>query len=46
MYSNRPIGDAGGLMVYDAERVGLEVATATYVQRILKGAKPADLPVQ
>jgi putative ABC transport system substrate-binding protein len=46
MYSNRPIGAAGGLMVYDADRVSLEVATATYVHRILKGAKPADLPVQ
>jgi putative ABC transport system substrate-binding protein len=46
MYSNRPLVDAGGLMVYDADRAGLEVATATYVDRILKGAKPADLPVE
>ena len=46
MYSNRPIVDAGGLMVYDADRAGLEVAAATYVDRILKGARPADLPVQ
>ena len=46
MYSNRPIVDAGPLMVYDADRAGLEVATATYVQKILKGARPADLPVQ
>jgi putative ABC transport system substrate-binding protein len=46
MYSNRPIVDAGGLMVYDADRLGLEVATAAYVQRVLKGARPADLPVQ
>ena len=46
MYSNRPIADAGGLMVYDADRAGLEVATATYVHRILKGARPTDLPVQ
>ena len=44
--SNRPIADAGGLMVYDADRVGLEGATATYVHRILKGVKPADLPVE
>jgi putative ABC transport system substrate-binding protein len=46
MYSNRPLVDAGGLMVYDADRAGLEVATATYVDRILKGARAADLPVQ
>jgi ABC transporter substrate binding protein len=46
MYSNRPLVDAGGLMVYDADRAGLEIATATYVDRILKGAKPADLPVE
>jgi ABC transporter substrate binding protein len=46
MYSNRLLVDAGGLMVYDAERAGLEVATATYVDRILKGAKPDDLPVE
>ena len=46
IYSNRPIADAGALMVYDADRAGLELATATYVQKILRGAKPADLPVQ
>ena len=46
MYSNREIVDAGGLMVYDADRPGLQAAAATYVDRILKGARPADLPVQ
>ena len=46
MYANREFADAGGLMTHDAYRPGLEVSTATYVDRILKGAKPADLPVQ
>jgi putative ABC transport system substrate-binding protein len=46
MYSNREFAGAGGLMIHDAYRPGLEVSTATYVDRILKGAKPADLPVE
>jgi putative ABC transport system substrate-binding protein len=45
MYSERLLADAGGLMTYDANRFGLQVATATYVDKILKGTKPADLPV-
>jgi putative ABC transport system substrate-binding protein len=39
MYSNRPIGEAGGLMVYDADRATLEAATANYVDKLLKGAR-------
>jgi putative ABC transport system substrate-binding protein len=46
MFSNRLISEAGGLMVYEADRAGLEVTTAAYVDRLLKGAKPSDLPVQ
>jgi putative tryptophan/tyrosine transport system substrate-binding protein len=46
MYSDRLLADAGGLMTYDANRFGLQVATATYVDKILKGARPADLPVE
>jgi putative ABC transport system substrate-binding protein len=46
MYSNKLLVDAGGLMAYDANRRGLEMSAATYVDRILKGAKPADLPVE
>jgi len=38
--------DAGGLMAYDSYTPNLVAQTATYVDRILKGAKPADLPVQ
>jgi putative ABC transport system substrate-binding protein len=36
----------GGLISYDVDRVDLFRRTATYVDRILRGAKPGDLPVQ
>jgi putative ABC transport system substrate-binding protein len=38
--------DAGGLMAYDVNNADLFRHAATYVDMILKGAKPSDLPVQ
>jgi putative tryptophan/tyrosine transport system substrate-binding protein len=40
------VADAAGLMAYDVNYPDLERRAATYVDRILKGAKPSDLPVQ
>jgi len=37
---------AGGLLSYAADRAGNYRTAATYVDRILKGAKPAELPVE
>jgi ABC-type uncharacterized transport system substrate-binding protein len=46
VYPHRPFVAAGGLMSYGVDLVGYTRQPASYVDRILRGAKPADLPVQ
>jgi putative ABC transport system substrate-binding protein len=46
IYPYRYMANAGGLMSYGTDNSDLFRRTAAYVDRVLKGARPADLPVQ
>jgi putative ABC transport system substrate-binding protein len=46
VYADRAIVAAGGLMSYDTDLLDIYASAAIYVDRILRGEKPAELPVQ
>jgi len=46
VYPYRYFTEAGGLMSYGPDTIEIYRAAATYIDRVLKGARPADLPVQ
>src|SRR5262249_16260695 len=46
IYARREFSEAGGLLSYGSDLVPIFIRGAEYVDRILRGAKPADLPFE